>query len=145
MRAILKSVWRVLPPLLVALLYVDLFTSPFVARMGISNLGQRDPRELPPDEVKKLVGSSDARFNKGHYQEALEPALKLYHSYPENPVYLQRLAQIYNRQGRYPEEAVMWEQFVQHAPIPVEACPQIGQAYEKQGNRRKPSTPTSAA
>jgi len=136
-RQILKAMGRVLPPLLVALLYVDLLTSPFVARMGVSNTGQRDPRALPPDEVKKLVSLSDTRFRKGEFKEALEPALKLYHSYPENPVYLQRLADIYNRLGQYNEEAATWEQFLQHAPLPFEGCPQIGKAYEKQGKRKE--------
>jgi tetratricopeptide (TPR) repeat protein len=135
MRAILNATWRVAPPFLVALLYVDLFTSPFVSRMGLSSTGQTDPRALPPEEVKKLVALSDSRFQKGEYKEALEPALKLYNSYPENPVYLQRLADIHNRLGQYREEAAMWEQFLQHAPVPVEGCPQIGKAYEKQGKR----------
>jgi len=135
MRAILKATWRVTPPFLVALLYVDLFTSPFVSRMGVSSTGQTDPRALPPEEVKKLAALSDARFRKGEYKEALEPALKLYNSYPENPVYMQRLADIHNRLGQYREEAAMWEQFMQHAPLPYEGCPQIGKAYEKQGRR----------
>jgi tetratricopeptide (TPR) repeat protein len=136
MRRILKAAWQVLPPVLVALLYVDLFTSPFVARMGVSNTGERDPRALPPNEVKKLVALSDSRFQKGAYREALEPALKLYNSYPENPVYLQRLADIYNRLGQYKEEAATWEQFLQHAPVPVEGCPQIGKAYQQQGKSK---------
>jgi tetratricopeptide (TPR) repeat protein len=135
MRAILKATWRVTPPFLVALLYVDLFTSSFVARMGVSSTGQADPRALPPEEVKKLVSLSDFRFNKGEYRGALQPALKLYNSYPENPVYLQRLADIHNRLGQYKEEAAMWEQFLQYAPVPVEGCPQIGKAYQKQGKR----------
>jgi tetratricopeptide (TPR) repeat protein len=135
MHAILKATWRVAPPLLVALLYVDLFTSPFVARMGVSNTGEIDPRALPPGEVKALVDLSDSRFNKGEYKKALEPTLKLYHSYPENAVYLHRLADIYDRLGRYAEEAATWEQFHQYAPLPGEGCPQIGQAYEKQGKK----------
>jgi tetratricopeptide (TPR) repeat protein len=135
MRAILKAAWHVAPPLLVALLYVDLFTSPFVSRMGVSSTGQTDPRALPPEEVKKLVALSDSRLHKGEYKEALEPALKLYNSYPENPVYLKLLADIHNGLGQYREEAAMWEQFMQHAPLPWEGCPQIGKAYEKQGKR----------
>ena len=133
MHAILKAIWRVTPPFLVALLYLDLFTSPFVSRMGVSSTGQRDPRALPPEEVKKLVALSDFKFRKAQFKEALEPALKLYNSYPENPVYLKLLADIYNRLYRYREEAAMWEQFMQHAPLPWEGCPQIGKAYEKQG------------
>jgi len=135
MHAIFKATWRVAPPLLVSLLYVDLFTSPFVARMGVSNTGAIDPRALPPGEVKALVDLSDSRFSKGEFQKALEPALKLYNSYPENAVYLHRLADIYHRLGRYAEEAATWEQFLQHAPVPIEGCPQIGQAYEKQGKK----------
>ena len=137
MRRILKAAWQVLPPLLVALLYVDLFTSPFVARMGLSNTGESDSRALPPNEVKKLVALSDSRLQKGAYREALEPSLKLYNSYPENPVYLQRLAEIYNRMGRYKDEAATWEQFLQHAPVPVEGCPQIGKAYQQQGKTKE--------
>ena len=135
MHAIFKVIGRVGPPFLVALLYVDLFTSPFVARMGVSNTGTIDPRSLPPEEVKALADLSDSRFGKGQYQKALEPTLRLYNSYPENAVYLHRLADIYHRLGRYPEEAATWEQFLQHAPVPIEGCPQIGQAYEKQGKK----------
>ena len=137
MRAILKATWRVVPPLLVALLYVDLFTSPFVARMGISNTGAQDPRALPPNEVKRLVAMSDKNFRRGDYQLALEPALQLYHSYPENAVYLQRLADIYHGLGQYDKEATTWEQFLQHAPLPSEGCPQIGKAYEMQKKRKE--------
>src|SRR5690242_9066484 len=112
MRVILKSVWQVLPPLFVALLYVDLFSSPFVARMGVSNVGERDPSGLPPEQVKTLVARNDSCFRKGEFRNALDPALQLYRSYPENPVYLQRLAEIYNRLGQYREEAATWEQFL---------------------------------
>jgi tetratricopeptide (TPR) repeat protein len=31
----------------------------------------------------------------------------------------------------------MWEEFLVHAPLPIEGCPQIGQAYEKQGSPKQ--------
>jgi len=56
-------------------------------------------------------------------------------AYPENHIYLGRLADIYDHTGRYDEEAKYWEKFMDHAPTPIEACPQIGNAYWKQGDK----------
>ncbi|MFO0983149.1 MAG: YaiO family outer membrane beta-barrel protein [Planctomycetota bacterium] len=65
------------------------------------------------------------------YQEALAPSLEL-QRVPGNHVYLERLAEIYDHLGRFAEEAAMWEQYLLHAPTPVEACPRISEAYRKQ-------------
>ena len=69
----------------------------------------------------------------GKWERALRPTLKLHSAYPDSHIYSQQLAEIYDHLGRYREEAAMWEQFFVHAPLPIEACPQIGEAYQKQG------------
>src|SRR5581483_2675242 len=56
----------------------------------------------------------------------------MHRSNPESHIYIAQLAEIYDHLGRYAEESAMWEQFLDHAPMPIEGCPQIGQSYEKQ-------------
>jgi tetratricopeptide (TPR) repeat protein len=80
-----------------------------------------------------LLSASSTLLNEGKYQDALQAMLKLHEAYPENHIYISKLADIYDRLGLYKEEAEMWEQFLDHAHRPLEACPQIGQAYWKQG------------
>jgi tetratricopeptide (TPR) repeat protein len=58
--------------------------------------------------------------------------LRLQQAFPENHIYIQELANIYQALGRYGDEAQMWERFLQYAPLPGEGCPQIGIAYQKQ-------------
>ncbi|MBZ5571568.1 MAG: tetratricopeptide repeat protein [Acidobacteriia bacterium] len=86
-------------------------------------------------ESQRLSDLSKSLLGQNKYQEALDPTLTLYRAYPENHIYIGRLAEIYDHLGRYDEEAAYWEKYMDHAPTPVEACPQIGQAYWKQGEK----------
>ena len=91
------------------------------------------PKPLAPAEAAKLREESQALQRAGKWDQALEPTLRLARNFPENSIYIGDLARIYHHLQKYREEAARWEQFLDRAPTPVEACPQIGQAYAKQG------------
>lgn len=88
---------------------------------------------LDPQKSRDLQDQAAVMRRYGKWDRALAPTMKLRNAYPENPIYIGQLAEIYDHLGRYREEAAMWEQFLVHAPRPIEGCPQIGDAYEKQG------------
>jgi tetratricopeptide (TPR) repeat protein len=85
-----------------------------------------------PEQMRRLIEQTQSLMSAGKFTLALEPALALAAADPESHVYLRHLAQIYHGLERWPDEAHAWEQFQEHAPLPVEACPQIGIAYLKQ-------------
>ena len=118
----------VLPLALLVIFYVALFS-----RYGV--FGKRGPLRptLTQAEAQQLEATSKALLGQQKFQDALEPTLKLHEAYPENHIYIGRLADIYEHLGRFADEAQMWEKYVDRAPSPVQACPQYGQAYWKQG------------
>jgi tetratricopeptide (TPR) repeat protein len=80
-----------------------------------------------------LAASRDA-FAARRYQDALDPTLALTKAFPNQQVYAERLAAIYHGLGRRGDEAAAWEQFVNVSPTPVEACPQMPEAYAAAGS-----------
>lgn len=88
---------------------------------------------LDPEKARQLQDESAVMRRYGNWKRALTPTLKLHNAYPESHIYVGQLAEIYGHLERYREEAAMWEEFVVRAPRPIEGCPQLGQAYEKQG------------
>lgn len=88
---------------------------------------------LDPEKSRELQDQAAVMRRYGKWDRAVTPTMKLHNAYPENSIYIGQLAEIYDHLGRYREEAAMWEQFLVHAPRPIEGCPQIGDAYEKQG------------
>jgi tetratricopeptide (TPR) repeat protein len=118
-----------LPIAFLALVYVALFT-----RQGLFGFGWHEIKTtLTVDESEQLDGESQGYILSQQYKEALNPTLKLYRAYPENHIYIERLAKIYNHLGRYEDEARFWERYLDLAPTPIAACPQIGEAYWRQG------------
>ncbi len=117
-----------LPLALVAIFYVALF-SPF----GIFR--KRGPVRvtLTQAQAQQLEGQSKELIEEQKYQEALAPTLKLHEAYPENHIYISRLADVYDRLGDYKKESQMWALYLDRAPTPVEGCPQYGQSIWKQG------------
>lgn len=113
-------------PLLLGIAYVGLMLAP---RAG------RPPRQLTAEESGALWGDSQSLFKQSKYHEALAAALKLHEAYPGNHLYIEMAATSYGRLGDYRHEAEFWEKYFDRAPNPVAACPQIGQAYWKQGRR----------
>jgi tetratricopeptide (TPR) repeat protein len=88
---------------------------------------------LTPEESSALLDESKGLLKEHKYAEALAPSQKLYEAYPDNHIYIEQMADIYDQLHRYKEEAEFWERYRQHAPQPITACPRIGQAYQKQG------------
>jgi tetratricopeptide (TPR) repeat protein len=75
-----------------------------------------------------LAASRDA-FEAKRYQEALEPTLALTRALPNQQVYIERLALIYQHLGKAAEEAAAWERMVAISPTPWDACPALPDAY----------------
>jgi tetratricopeptide (TPR) repeat protein len=82
------------------------------------------------------VASRDA-YMESRWNDALGPTRTLVERFPRQHVYLMRLAEIHHALGQFAEEAETWEQFMEHAPLPADACPQIGFAYRNIGQREK--------
>lgn len=83
-----------------------------------------------------LVESRDA-FASGRWKDALEPTKALVERFPGQHVYLRRLAETYNRLERPQDEVETWELFMDRAPLPAEACPDVGNAYRRMGKYDK--------
>jgi tetratricopeptide (TPR) repeat protein len=103
----------------------------FVAVIRWSPLGT--VRALSSEEVRELKDDLALLQRQGRWREAELPARELHEAAPNSHMYLQALAEIYDKTGHVEQEARMWEQFVQYAPLPGEACPQLPRTYEKQG------------
>jgi len=124
-----RALTAAIPLLFLALAYVALFS-----RYRL--FGPRDQRiVLTQEQSQRLTDRSKSLMDEGRYSDALAPTLTLSQAYPDNHIYLGHLADIYDHLGRYGDEAHAWEQFMNRAPVPVEACPKIGQAYWKQGDK----------
>lgn len=117
-------------PLLIALFYVVAVYQPWPHTT--SSLSS-----TTPEESSKLWEECNSLFRAGKYQQALPGVLKLHQHYPGNHIYIEMAAEIYDHLGRYDREADFWEQYFDRAPNPVAACPQIGQAYLKQGKQKE--------
>jgi tetratricopeptide (TPR) repeat protein len=88
---------------------------------------------LDPEKARALQDESAVMRRYGKWARALPATLELHEAYPESHIYIAELAEIYHHLSRYREEAAMWEAFWMRAPLPIEACPQIGDAYQAQG------------
>src|ERR1700736_2710230 len=117
MPRILTIVGRILPPAFVLFLFVDLSVNPDIPRLGTSNGTVPEAGKLTPEESRALLAQSRKLLQEGKDLQALQPALKLSSIYPENYIYSQTVAEIYDRLGRYKEEAEYWEKFLQYAPL----------------------------
>jgi tetratricopeptide (TPR) repeat protein len=113
-------------PLLLGIAYVCLMVAPWSGRESPS-------RQLSAAESSTLWSDCKSLFNQSKYHEALAAALKLHGAYPGNHLYIEMAAESYGRLGDYQHEAEFWEKYFDRAPNPVAACPQLGQAYWKQG------------
>lgn len=113
-------------PLLIALFYLGMLFKPWAHTAS-------PPRRMTAEESGKLWEECKSLFRQGNYQQALPGVLQLHEQYPGNHIYIEMAAEIYDHLGRFDQEAEFWEQYFDRAPNPVTACPQIGQAYWKQG------------
>jgi tetratricopeptide (TPR) repeat protein len=85
--------------------------------------------------TRDLVDQSKNLLQEKKYDKALPKMLRLHQAFPENHIFIEDLANIYQALGRYGDEAQMWEEYMQYAPAPAEGCPQIGFAYQKQSRQ----------
>src|SRR5207302_9508486 len=88
-------------------------------------------RALTPEDSQRIALQRKSLTDQGRYRDALEPTLTLYTAYPGNHIYIGRLVEIYDHLGQYDQESAYWEKYLDHAPTPIEACPQVGQSYWK--------------
>jgi tetratricopeptide (TPR) repeat protein len=117
-------------PLVVVLFYLSVMYKPWAHTTS-------PPRPMSAEESGKLWEQCKSLSREGKYQDALPGVLKLHEAYPGNHIYIEMAAEIYDHLGDYAKEADFWEQYFDRAPNPVTACPQIGQAYEKQGKEKE--------
>ncbi|HEY1338876.1 MAG TPA: tetratricopeptide repeat protein [Bryobacteraceae bacterium] len=132
MGRVLRAVARLFPPAFVLFLFVDLLMNPNIPRLGSTTVSAGEAGKLSANASRELLERTRKLVREGKDQQALEPALKLYNAWPENYLYIRTLAEIYQRLDRPKEEAEFWEKFLQYAPLPDEACPDIGKAYWRQ-------------
>jgi tetratricopeptide (TPR) repeat protein len=92
---------------------------------------------LSPEDVKVMRWKGAGLMEAQQYNEAEEIYVRLHKEFADNAVYSGELAKIRHAQGRFEEEAALWEDFVQHSPTPVEGCPQIGESYRSAGQGAK--------
>jgi tetratricopeptide (TPR) repeat protein len=116
-------------PLLLGAAYVWLMVTPWAG-------GDRPLRQLTAAESGSLWSDCKTLYDQSKYQEALAAALRLHDAYPGNHLYIEMAAKSYGRLADYKHEAEFWEKYFDSAPDPVTACPQIGQAYGKQGRTK---------
>lgn len=83
-----------------------------------------------------MVASRDA-FAGRRWADAVEPTRTLVQRFPSQQVYSDRLARTYAALDRPTEEAAAWEQFVRTSPTPEDACPAMGEAYWRAGERER--------
>lgn len=117
-----------LPVIFLVLTYLVLFS-----RHRVAGPRGEEKITLSQAESQALAEHSKSLLDQSRYVDALKPTLTLSKAYPDEQIYMRRLADIYDHVGRYDEEAKYWEKFMDHSPTPIEACPQIGNAYWKQG------------
>jgi tetratricopeptide (TPR) repeat protein len=117
-------------PLLLALAYVGLVLRPW-------HHASSPVVRLTAEDSAELWNRCNSLYAEGKYQEVLGDVSKLLAAYPGNHMYLEMAAKAYGQVGDHQREAEYWEKYVDHAPIPVTACPQLGQAYQKQGKQKE--------
>ena len=89
------------------------------------------------DAARGLAESAKALVRAGDWAKALEPAVTLHDTFPQNHIYIDQLATIHNHLGNFKDEARLWEEYLEKAPLPDEACPALGLAYKAQGLEEK--------
>lgn len=91
-----------------------------------------NPNYISPNAARELLEQSRAMIVQEHYEAALVPLNRLHKAYPEDHIYIQQLAENYDRLGLYKEGAEMWEQYLQYSPTAIDGCPQIAFDYQRQ-------------
>jgi tetratricopeptide (TPR) repeat protein len=91
----------------------------------------------PDAQVEQWLAASNDAYAAGRYTDALEATSRLVARFPAQQVYAERLARILGKLNRAGDEAAAWERVIDASPTPVDACPAIGDAYARAGERQK--------
>lgn len=83
------------------------------------------------EATRRDIETSAAAFSAGEYAAALESTKRLTERLPTQAIYFDRLARIQQKLGNFGDEAKSWEGVFRTSPTPVDACPMLGQAYER--------------
>jgi predicted Zn-dependent protease len=130
MRSIKSTILALGLPLLMAAVYLGVTLKPWAHH-------EKSYSQLSGQQSSELWNQCNLLFKQGKYREALPDVLELHAAYPGNHIYIERAAEIYDGLGRYDQAAEFWEKYFDRAPLPVTACPQIGQAYWKQDKQKE--------
>lgn len=114
------------PLLILYMFWSMLAVNPFVE----DNEDDSNPNQLSVTKAQEILTKTKKLVQAGKLEEAMPGALQLYKAFPENHIYIEQLAQIYDALGHWPESAAMWEHYLQYAPTPTDGCPMLGFAYE---------------
>lgn len=112
-----------LPLAVLGLYYWGLYVNPVHSQMDSTAV----------EKSREMLANSRTLLREGKYEDALAVTRQLYDAYPENHIYIEQIAGILGRLNRFEEESQFWEKFFEHSPRPIDACPQLGESYRKQG------------
>ena len=124
-----------LPALILYLFWNTFIVDPWVGE-PIEDLS-KNPNYISPNAARELLEQSRTLIAQTQYEAALNPLLRLHKAYPEDHIYIQELAETYDRLSMYKEGGEMWEQYLQNSPTPIEGCPQVAFDYQKQGKSKE--------
>jgi tetratricopeptide (TPR) repeat protein len=82
-------------------------------------------------DLLRDINDSQVAYSAGKYAEALEPTRRLTIRMPTQAMYFNRLASIHRELGQAREEAQALESVYHTSPVPEDACPALGQAYDR--------------
>ena len=95
----------------------------------LGSSARTEPADSGDMAAERWLASSRDAFESARYEDALQPMIELTRVFPNQQVYAERLAVIYQHLGRPADEAVAWERVVAVSPTPVDACPALPDAY----------------
>lgn len=94
--------------------------------------GTRRPA-LGPERAAALWDQALVARNEGRPAESLACVNALLRAYPRDGRFLELKALAHGKLGQTRAEAAAWEQYFAWSAAPAEACPRLGQAYERLG------------
>jgi len=90
---------------------------------------------MAQNERRLLIERSQAALRQNRYEDALPPLERLTELQPKNHVYWWERTSVCRALHRPRDAAFALEQFVKTAPVPGEACPQLGFLYRELGEK----------
>ncbi|MCX6620358.1 MAG: tetratricopeptide repeat protein [Acidobacteria bacterium] len=120
----------ILAALTVAIFYWQLFAPTGSPEVAGNPAATADLERARAEKVKELI-------SQHRYAEALKPCMQLREDYPENHIYVEQLAIIYENLPDLPKAAAMWERYIDQSPTPSDGCPRLTRVYMRLGQFEK--------